>query len=111
MNQVTEYYIVPKNVYEHVKSVTETEPTPEQERFNDIPISARKKVLILDEWLKNNNISVSDEVIAYAVRGRFKPVDWTENIVQLLEIPSHLLSLRANKEIRRFRLKKKKEKQ
>ncbi|MES2286719.1 MAG: hypothetical protein V4547_13605 [Bacteroidota bacterium] len=104
MNNVTEYYIVPKHIYE----ATKKDPVPQETRFGDIPASARKKVFDLVSWLEINNIKVSDSVVAYAVRGRFRPVDWLENVHSLLQVPSHLLSLRVYKEIKRLRLRGKK---
>lgn len=105
MNQVSEYYIVPKNVYENFKEEKNHIP----ERFCDLPISSRKKVFALDDWLKQNNISLGDSVIAYAVRGRFRPADWSENIHNLFEVPSKLLSVRVYNEVKRLRNKKRKE--
>ncbi len=105
MTQVSQYYIVPKNLYENFYQEQNQVP----ERFSDIPKSARKNVLALDEWLKYNNIVLSDSVIAYAVRGRFRPVDWTDNLHHFLQAPPQLLSLRVYNEIKKLRLKKRKE--
>ncbi len=105
MNQVNEYYIVPKNVYEDVTQAQKPSP----ERFEDIPKSARKKVFALDEWSRINNINLSDSVIAYAVRGKFRPADWTDNLYHFLQAPPKLLSLRVKNELKKLRLKKRKE--
>lgn len=102
MNQVSEYYIVPKDIYELKKQ----EQIQVPERFGDVPKSARKKVLKLAEWLKINRISVSDSVIAYAARGRFRPIDWEENIQNLFQVPPRLLSLRVYNEVKRLKRRK-----
>lgn len=108
MATVTEFYIVPKSVYEKCNEPVESL----QDKIKTLPKKAKssssalldhlKPLLQLDNETGQVN-GLSENVFAYinySVRGKKRPSDWDTFLPNLLTVPSSILCEKVKREVK-----------
>ena len=105
MENVTEYYIVPKAVYDNCTKKQEID----QDQLTSVPAFSRKKLKTLLDYLSDKDLELRGlkypifEYANYAVRGKHKPIDWDVFVKVISEAPLELLSEKVKREVRKLR--------
>lgn len=107
MDHVTEYYIVPVDLYNKIQNKQESS----EDLIRKVPKTARSKIRAFLQYLKGKEIdklNLSYPVFNYAnyaVRGKFKPDDWNLLASSILDANIKWFSEKVKREIKQLRRK------
>ncbi len=112
MGSVTEYYIVPKKVYEECNAKEETLTQKIDKLPRTSQIKVKRLLDFLPENIKNENWSDPEkysnsvfDYINYAIRGKNKPSDWESFLPNLVTAPQSFFCEKVKVELRKYKRK------
>lgn len=111
MATVTEYYIVPKEIYEKCSEPPESivekiDKLPKQAKYNSSRLLEHLRTQLTWDTTTGLTPGLLENIfnyINYSVRGKKRPFDFQEFLQYIISVPASLLCEKAKREVKKYK--------